>query len=64
MEETLEYIPGSRQIFHNDIVKPFRVEILQYAERVRKMHNLEKYLPPHLMKVKSFYSYSWDVRDK
>ena len=28
---------------HNDIFKPFRVHILQYAERVRKMHDLAKY---------------------
>ena len=31
---------------HNDITKPFRIGILQYANSVREMHNLEKYLPP------------------
>ena len=31
---------------HNDIVKPFRVVILHYAERVHKMHYLDKFLPP------------------
>ena len=34
---------------HNDIVKPFRVRILQYAERVCEMHNLTKYPPPPSM---------------
>ena len=27
---------------HNNIVKPFRVVILQYDERVREMHDLAK----------------------
>ena len=35
---------------HNDIVKPFRLIILQYAERARDMHNLAKYTPPPSMK--------------
>ena len=30
----------------NDIVKPFKVKTLRYAERVRDMHELAKYLPP------------------
>ena len=39
---------------HNDIVKPLRVAILQYAKRVRDMHDLEKYFPTSLIKGKSF----------
>ena len=31
---------------HNEIVKPFRVNILHYGERVREMHDIYKYLPP------------------
>ena len=27
---------------HSDILKTFRVGIIQYAERVREMHDLEK----------------------
>ena len=46
---------------HNDIVKIFRVWIIQYAERVHEMHDLSKYLPPPSMKV---YELDWVVRDK
>ena len=35
---------------HNDILKPLRVRIIQYAERVCDMHDLEKYLLPPSMK--------------
>ena len=38
---------------HNDIVKPFKVKILCYAERVHDMHNLAKYLHPPSMRGKS-----------
>ena len=34
----------------NDILKPFRVKIIRYIDRVREMHDLEKYLSPPLMK--------------
>ena len=37
----------------NDILKPFKVKILHYAERVREIHDLDTYLPPPLMKVES-----------
>ena len=37
----------------NYIVKPFKVKILRYAERVRDMHDLAKYLRPPLMKGES-----------
>ena len=49
---------------HNDIVKPLRVGIPQYAKRVCEMHDLENYLYPPSMKVMSFESASWEVCDK
>ena len=49
---------------HSDIVKPFRVVILQYTERVREMHDLEKYLPPTSMKRREFESDDWDVHER
>ena len=46
-----------RGVFHddlkyicNDIVKPFRVRIIYYVERVQEMHELVKHLPPPSMK--------------
>ena len=35
----------------NNILKPFRVGIICYLERVMKMHDLETYLPPPSMNV-------------
>ena len=49
---------------HNDIVKPFRVGIIRYAERVQEMHGLAKYLPPPPMKGKNFDEASWKLRNK
>ena len=40
----------------NDIVKPFKVKILCYAERVREMHDIAKYLPPPSMNGESSMS--------
>ena len=34
----------------NDIVKPFKVQILRYVKSVQEMHEIAKYLPPTLMK--------------
>ena len=48
----------------NDILKPFRVGILRYAERVQEMHELEIYLHPHLMKADIFDSASWGIQNK
>ena len=39
---------------HNDIVKPFRVSIIQYAECICEMHDLVKYFPPHSKKGVGF----------
>ena len=50
--------------FCNYIVKPFKVKIIRYAERVREMHDLAKYLPPPLMKGKSAEIYNWTVRNQ
>ena len=40
------------KFIRNDIVKPFKLKILQYAECVCEMHDLDNYLPPHLTKGK------------
>ena len=48
----------------NDIVKPFCVSILQYVKYVREMHDLEKYPPPHSIKVKIYEADTWKVRDQ
>ena len=48
----------------NEILKSFRVVILQYAERVREMHEPANYLPPPLMKGIGFEEASLYVRDK
>ena len=45
-------------------MKPFRVFIINYNERVREIHNLEKYLPPPLMKGQDYNEADWEVRDK
>ena len=37
----------------NSIVNPFKVKILRYAEHVRDIHDLAKYILPPLRKVKS-----------
>ena len=47
----------------NDIVNPFHVRILHYAERVGDMHNLANHLPPPLMKSESFEADNWKVCD-
>ena len=48
---------------HNDILKPFRIKILCYVERVREMHDSAKYLPPPLMKDESAEAPYWTVRN-
>ena len=48
----------------NDILKPFRVKILHYVERVREMHDLSKYLPPPSMQVKGAMAANWSVRNE
>ena len=45
-------------------MKPFKVGIIKYNERVREIHNLEKYLPPPLMKGQEYNEADWEVRDK
>ena len=46
----------------NYIVKPFRVKIIRYAERVREMHDLAKYLLPLSMKGESAEADNWTFR--
>ena len=48
----------------NDIVKPFKVKIIRYTERIREMHDLEKYLPPPQMKGQSAMAANWNVCNK
>ena len=47
------------QYFCNDIVKPFKVKIFRYSERVRDMHDLSKYLPPPFVKGESVMADNW-----
>ena len=49
---------------HNEILKPFRVRIIRYAERVQEMHDLAEYLPPPSMKGESFKASNWKVSEK
>ena len=49
---------------HNDNVKPFKVKIIGYAERVREMNDLAKYPPPYLMKGESNGSANCTVRNQ
>ena len=48
----------------NEIVKLFKVKILCYVERIREMHDLEKYLPPPYMKRESVMADNWNIRNK
>ena len=48
----------------NDILKPFKVKNSRYAERVREMHDLAKYLPPYSMKGESAMADNWNVQNK
>ena len=49
---------------NNDIVKTFRLKIIRYAERIREMQDLEKYLHPTLMKGEIAMESNWNVRNK
>ena len=49
---------------HNDIVKTFKVKILHYADCVREMHDLEKYLLPISMKGESVEAANWVIRNQ
>ena len=57
LQDHLKYI-------RNDIVKPSQVRIICYYERVKEIHNLEKYLPPPSKKGKIFEAASWKVYNK
>ena len=45
-------------------MKPFRVRIIQYAEHVHDMQDLDKYLPQPSIKGKGYDEEYWDVRAK
>ena len=49
---------------HNDIVKPFRVGIRQYAENVHEVHNIAKYIPTPSMEGDEYDHEDWNVRNK
>ena len=49
---------------YNDILKPFKVKIIRYAERVRDMHDLAKYLPPPSMKGDIAMADNWSIHNK
>ena len=48
----------------NDIVKPLCIKILRYAERVRDMHDLAKYLPTPLMKGDIAEAANWTFHNQ
>ena len=48
----------------NNILKPFRVEILRYAEQVQEMHDLAKHLHTLSLKGESYEADNWKVHDK
>ena len=48
---------------HNEIVKPFRVRIVQQAERVHNIHDMDEYLPPTLRKGDMYDEANLIVRD-
>ena len=48
----------------NDIFKPFKVKNFRYTKCVCGMHDLAKYLPPPLVKVKSSEAANWTVRNQ
>ena len=48
----------------NDIVKPFMVKTLRYADHVHEMHDLAKYLTPPSMNGQSTMAYNWSVHNK
>ena len=48
---------------HNDIVKTFKVKIIRYTNRVREMHDLEKYLSLPSMKGESAIPDNLEVRN-
>ena len=49
---------------HNEILKPFIVGIIQYADHIHEMHDIGKYLPPSSMKGQEYDEAYWAVRDK
>ena len=48
----------------NDIVKPFKVKIISYSERVREMHDLAKYTHPPLIKDERYKVDNWTVQNQ
>ena len=49
---------------NNDIVKTFRVGIIQYTDHVCEMHDFDKYLPPPSMKGGKYDQADWIICQK
>ena len=48
----------------NDIVNPFHVVIIHYADCAQEMHELAKHLSHTSMKVGGYEAANWKVHDK
>ena len=47
----------------NDIQKYFKMSILEYAERMRQIFEMEKLLPPSIRNIQKYDQVDWDTRD-
>ena len=54
---------GNMYYTMGDIKKIFNMEILEYSERVRGMFEMEKLLPPPIMKNDEYHEAVWDSRE-
>ena len=48
---------------HNNIVNPYRVGIIQYAKHVHDIHDIYKFIPPHLKTVNEYDQSYWNIRN-
>ena len=44
-------------------MKPLRVGIIQYYERVSEMHDIDKFMPPNLKKGNVYDMEDWTVHE-
>ena len=63
MEKYWSVYQDHMKYVHNDIVKTFKVKIIRYTNRVREMHDLEKYLSLPSMKGESAIPDNLEVRN-
>ena len=64
VEEKWSVYQDHMRYVHNDIVKPFKVRILRYANHMRKMIDLANYPPPPSMEGKRSKAANWNVRNQ